>query len=213
VKKVYSAVEVVLSYVALYVWREHVGDVAACGQFVSYFGAAYVDQGRFDDILAEFLDAVESPCLPESGKIRRLAARSVHCGKITFVDQLFDFVPVWQFVDGVGAGEPVDRCFGSILCVEVSDGFNGITRRRFIEFVITQLKQFIVFDSKGYHCHSVAVTCHGKKHFQGRSFCGYENDFLRAELFERAGSDGSVTEMNGIERSTEQDYFSLSHRN
>ena len=202
-----------LSYIAVYVRREHVGDIAACGQFLSYFGAAYVDQRRFDDVSPEFFDAGGAPGLLESGKIRRFAACSVHCGKITFIDQFFDFVPVGQFVDAVGAGEPVDRCVGSIFATEVSDGFKGITRRRSFEFVITQLKEHIVLDSKGYHCYPVAVTCHGKKHFQRRSFCGDENDFLCTDVFDRAGSDGCMTEMNGIERSAEQKYFSSSHRN
>lgn len=165
-KKLDLAVEIVLSYVAVYGWREHVGDIAACGQSFSYSGAAYVDQGCFDDVSPEFFDTLLAPGFFESGKIRRFAACSVHCGKITFIDQFFDFVPMGQFVDAVGAGEPVDRCVGSIFGAEVSDGFKGITRRRFFEFVITQLKDRIIFESKGYHCYSVAVTCHGKKHLQ-----------------------------------------------
>jgi len=87
---------------------EHIGYVEAGGQSVSYLGAAYINQGRLDNISLKFFDALPAPEGFEFGEVWWLTAGPVHHRQITFINQLDNSIPERQLINTVSTHEPVD---------------------------------------------------------------------------------------------------------
>jgi hypothetical protein len=87
---------------------QHTRYVPAFSQLVSYFCAAYINEGRLDNVSPQFFDAFRSPDVLISAKVRHLTAGPVHSAYVTLINQLNDSGPVWQIIDAIGADQPVN---------------------------------------------------------------------------------------------------------
>ena len=57
---------------------QHITYVQTGGETVSYLRTAYINQGCFDDVSVELLDAVRAPDISEGGKVRWSGTGPIH---------------------------------------------------------------------------------------------------------------------------------------
>ena len=100
---------------------------------------------------------------------------------------------------------------GAIPLLELSDRIECVARCRSFQLAVADGKRIIVGGGAKDHLQAVVIVRVRREALQGRALGGNEDHFLRFDLSCRRIGNRCMSQMNGIERTSEQCNSSMSH--